>query len=148
MSNPKYTDKNHKPVPELKVGDRCYTGGGYADYSSVHVCEIRKVEVKWVDNHDGSGYWMVDYYIRENVNIPAIKTTRMYAYSLDEGRIYRIYRTPQEVMDENIRYFKQMVVRNAEAMRKTMRKLGYPEEKTRNLLTIKKDDIDNEPEAE
>lgn len=146
----KYTDKNHKPVPELKVGDKCYTTGGHNEFYWVSVCEIRKVEVRWHEFSDGDAYWSVNYYIRENVNIPAIKTTRMCAYNLDDEGLYRIYRTPQEAMDENIRYFKECVMKAAIRMRKTMRRLGYSEEQTKNLLEYKdeQDTSSNKSEAE
>lgn len=137
----KYTDKNHKPVPELKVGDRCYKSGGYDDYSSVNVCEIRKVEVRWIESHDGSGYWSISYYIRENVDCKALKTTRVFPFYLhgEEIGCNEIYRTPQEVMDKNIQDFKDKVIREAERMRKAMRKLGYSDEQTKNLLEYKKE---------
>lgn len=146
----KYRDKNHKPVPELKVGDRCYTSGGFNDYSWVSVCEIRKIDVHWVEFNDGHGYWTVDYYIRTDVDKPYLKSVKMHAYHLDNEGLCRIYRTPQEVMDENIREFKDMVIKKAEAMRRTMHRLGYSEEQTKNLLEYKSEqDIgDRESEAE
>ena len=133
----KFTDKNHKPVPELKVGDRCYTSGGsWNDYSWVSTCEIRKVDVHWVEFGD-EGYWSIDYYIRTDVDIPYLKSTKMGAYHLDNEGLCQIYRTPQEVMDEQIRRFKDMVMNNAERMRQTMRRLGYSEEQRQNLLEYK-----------
>lgn len=147
----KYTDKNHKPVPELKVGDRCYcSGGSWDDYSWVSTCEVRKVEVRWYEFSDGEGYWSVNYYIRTDVDKPALKSTRMCAYNLDGEGIYTIYRTPQEVMDAQIKRFKKMVMNTAMCMRRTMRKLGYTEEQTRNLLEYKNEEVtdSDKPEAE
>lgn len=143
----KYTDKNHKPVPELKVGDRCYTSGGCGEYDSVAVCEIRKVEVNWVGT-DEEGYWNIKYYIRENVNIPALKSTRMCAYHLDNEGIYDIYRTPQEAMDDNIRRFKERVMNTTMSMRKTMRRLGYTEEQEKKLLEYKNEESSSSDQSD
>lgn len=147
MIEHRYKDKNHPPVPQLKVGDRCYTFCTFGigrRYDYVTTCEVRKVEVKWYepssyDREKGAyGYWYIDYYIRTDVDYKALKSTRMYAYRLgDDGREPDLFLTPQEVMDENIRDFKDMVAKNIESMRKTMHSLGYSEEQTKKLLESK-----------
>ena len=140
----KYTDKNHPPVPLLKVGDICYAhwAHGGANYSHVSKCEIRKVEVKWYepseyDKKQGMyGYWYINYYIRTDINYPGLKSTRMYPYHTGEegGDIKNLYLTPQEVMEENVADFMQMVKNTTGEIRKTMLSLGYSEEKIKGLL--------------
>lgn len=144
----KYTDKNHPPVPLLKVGDRCYTrcpwDGG--NYGHISVCEVRKVEVKWCEPTEyekkalgGVGHWYINYYIRTDINHASLKSTKMYAYHTGEDgcSIKDLYFTPQEVLDENIRRFKDMVIHKAKDIQRTMRSLGYSEEQSKNLLEYK-----------
>lgn len=143
----KYTDKNHPPVPLLKVGDRCYTScpwdGG--NYGHISVCEVRKVEVRWYEptkyeKEQGEyGYWYINYYIRTDINHASLKSTKIFAYHTGEDgySIKDLYLTPQEVLDENIRRFKDMVIKKAKDIQRTMRSLGYSEEQTKNLLEYK-----------
>ena len=145
MTKYKYTDKNHPPVPRLKVGDICYAHsdfGRYYDY--VAKCEVRKVEVKWFEpseydrEHLGwCGYWHIDYYIRM-FGPAGRKETKMFAYHSDEdGDRQNLFFTPQEVMDDNIRDFTDMVQKTIVAMQKKMFSLGYTQEQTRKLLEYK-----------
>lgn len=148
MDDYKYTDINHPPVPRLKVGDICYahwTHGG-SDYSHVSTCEIRKVEVKWYEpseydkkNSRFCGHWYINYYIRADVDCVGLKSTKMFPYHTGEEGGYRqdLFFTPQEVMDENIRSFREMVVNKAAYMRSTMRTLGYNTEQINGLLEYK-----------
>lgn len=134
----KYTDKNHPPVPMLKVGDRCYThcAWNYHNYEHISVCEVRKVEVRWYEptkyeKEQGEyGYWHIDYYIRTDVNNVALKSTRMYAYHTGEDgfAIKDLYFTPQEVLESNIRDFGRELFSRVTALQNTMRKLGYSQE--------------------
>lgn len=141
----KYTDKNHPPVPLLKVGDICYARwayGGAANYSHVSKCAIRKVEVRWYepseyDKEQGEyGYWYINYYIRTDINYPGLKSTKMYPYHTGEegGEIKNLYLTPQEVMEKNVADFMKMVKDTAGEIRKTMLSLGYSAEKIKGLL--------------
>ena len=141
----KYTDKNHPPVPLLKVGDICYAhcqwGIGH-QYSEISKCEIRKVEVKWYepseyDKKRGDyGFWHIDYYIRSDINMVGLKSTKMFPFhtSEDGSPLVSLFFTPQEVMDENIRDFKKMLENNICQMRQQMQSLGYTEEQTTKLL--------------
>lgn len=145
MSEYKYRDKNHPPVPRLKVGDRCYTHWPYGgrDYYYVSTCEVRKVEVLWYEPSDydkehmgACGYWHIDYFIRTDVDKPHMKSTKMFAYHTDEdgGSIQSLWFTPQDVMDDNIRDFKDMVNKTIANIRRTMKQLGYTVEQTKKLL--------------
>lgn len=138
----KFTDKNHPPVPQLKVGDRCYTFCDWDcyNYSHISTCEVRKIVVRWIepDNQLGRvGHWSVAYYIRTDVDSPGLKTTKIYPYYLNDEGLSRIYLTPQEVMNENIRIFKERVFNQLASMRGTMKKLGYSEEQMSKLLENK-----------
>ena len=130
----KFTDKNHPPVPTLKVGDICYAHCPWIrNHSYVSTCEIRKVEVKWNEGEDG-GYWNINYYIRTDIDNRGLKSTKMYAYKLgDDGRTADIFLTPQEVMAENIERFKSELMSNIKSMAKTMKSLGMEDKK----ITIK-----------
>lgn len=140
MSEYKYTDKNHPPVPLLKVGDICYAHcqwGVGAHYADISKCEIRKVEVKWCEPSDYDkergevAHWIINYFIRSDIDEVGLKSTKMYSYSTDEegGRLKSLYFTPQEVMDENIEDFLKSTYNIAKRMRSTMKKLGYSQEK-------------------
>lgn len=137
----RFTDRNHPPVPQLKVGDICYAScqwGSRDHYDYISTCEVRKVEVFW---HEEEEYWYVKYYIRADIDDQYLKSTKMYSYYLvGEGARcggFPIYRTPQEVMDDNIREFKERVFNQLASMRGTMRKLGYSEEQMSKLLENK-----------
>ena len=146
----KYRDKNHPPVPMLKVGDivyaHCQWGVGH-NYSEVSKCEIRKVEVRWCEpsDYDKSkgyyGHWYVSYYIRSDIDKVGLKSTKMYSYGTGEdGGKKNLFLTPQEVMDENIREFREHFVKTVNAMRRTMFSLGYTKEMTKKLLEYKVSD--------
>ena len=148
MSEYKFTDKNHPPVPTLKVGDRCYAHCPWGmHYDRVSTCEIRKVEVKWIEPNDYEkehlgevGHWYINYYIRTDVDRVGLKSTKMYAYRLgDDGREPDLYLTPQEVMDKNIIEFKKSLMLQLNGMRKEMKRLGYSVEQTNKLLEYKAD---------
>lgn len=136
----KYTDINHPPVPELKVGDRCYKPSVY-NTRSVSTCEIRRVNVVWVEPRSyidtDVPHWRIDYYIRTDVNIPHLKSTVMSAFGLDNEHLNRIYLTPQEVMEEIIRRFKETVCRQASEIRNEMHRLGYKKSESRKMLNCK-----------
>ena len=143
----KYTDKNHPPVPLLKVGDICYARwayGGRARYSHVSKCEIRKVEVRWNElseygkKHGTHGYWYINYYIRTDVDSYGLKSTKINPYHTGEegGDIKDLYLTPQEVMEENVVDFIKKVKNTAGEIRKTMLSLGYSDEKIKGLLEV------------
>lgn len=144
MSEYKYTDINHPPVPLLKVGEICYTrwAHGGLNYSHVSMCAIRKVEVRWhepseYDKKQGEyGYWYINYYIRTDIDRPELKSTKMYAYSTNEegGRLKTLFFTPQEVLEKNVADFMKMVKDTAGEIRKTMLSLGYSEDKIKGLL--------------
>ena len=145
MNDYKYTDKNHPPIPLLKVGDKCYTFCDFGrHYDYVSTCEVRKVEVKWYEPSDyykerlgAIGFWHIDYYIRI-VEDYGRKSTKMYRYSTGEdGTRQNLFLTPQEVMDENIRDFMDMVTKNVAGIRRKMKALGYSEEKISKLLEYK-----------
>ena len=140
----KYTDKNHPPVPRLKVGDICYAHSDFGvHYDYVAKCEVRKVEVKWFEpsdydkKHGWVGHWHIDYFIR--MYDPAgRKGAKMYAYHTDEdGMRQSLFFTPHEVMDDNIRDFKEFVMKNVENIRRKMRQIGYTEEQAKKLLEFK-----------
>lgn len=141
----KYTDKNHPPVPTLKVGDRCYCSCPWGvRYDHVSTCEIRKVEVRWYEPTDydkergEKGYWHIDYYIRTDIDQVGLKSTRMFAYRLgDDGREADLFLTPQEVMDRNIEDFKKSLIRQVDGIRKEMKRLGYSTEQRTKLLEFK-----------
>lgn len=144
MTKYKFCDKNHPPVPRLKVGDRCYAHSEFGGrYSRISTCEVRKVEVNWheptafeIEHFGDKGYWHIDYYIRTDVDYPSLKSTKMHAYFTNEdgAHIQSLYFTAQEVMDENIRNFKQMVNDTICEMRSKMQTLGYTENQIRQLL--------------
>lgn len=136
----KYTDKNHPPVPQLKVGDICYAhtkrglGMKYNDYSK---CQVRKVNVAWNEPTYGekTGHWSVSYKLYTDVDKPHFRSARQYDYYLGEDGFRKdIYLTPQEVMEENVADFMKMVKDTADGIRKTMKALGYSEEKIKGLL--------------
>lgn len=136
----KYTDKNHPPVPQLKVGDICYAraqwgvGGNYGDYSK---CQVRKVDVTWNEPTYGekTGHWSVSYKLYTDVDDPYLRSARQYNYYLGEDGFRKdIYLTPQEVMEKNVADFMKMVKDTAGEIRKTMLSLGYSEEKVKGLL--------------
>ena len=136
----KYTDRSHPPVPLLKVGDICYaTGGNWR--RRVSTCEIRRVEVRWVEADrffsDDVAHWSVDYYIRKDVDWPPLKSTIMSVHGLDDEHINRIYLTPQEAMEEVVRRFKETVCNQADDIRKEMRRLGYTKAESRKMLNYK-----------
>lgn len=136
----KYTDRNHPPVPLLKVGDRCYKPSVYS-IQRVSTCEIRRVEVRWVEADrffkDDVGHWSVDYYIRIDVDWPALKSTIMSVHGLDDEHLNRIYLTPQEAMEEIVRRFKETVCQQACEIRKEMHRLGYKKSESRKMLNYK-----------
>lgn len=136
----KYTDINHPPIPELKVGDRCYMPSLY-DTQSVSTCEIRRVNVVWEEPRPyidtDVPHWRIDYYIRMDVDQPLCKSTVMSAFGLDDEHINRIYLTPQEAMGEIIRRFKETVCRQACEIRKEMHRLGYKKSESRKMLNYK-----------
>lgn len=136
----KYTDWSHPPVPQLKVGDRCYKPSLY-DTQSVSTCEIRRVNVVWEEPRPyidtDVPHWRIDYYIRVDVDKPLCKSTVMSAFGLDDEHINRIYLTPQEAMGEIIRRFKETVCRQACGIRKEMHRLGYTKAESRKMLNYK-----------
>ena len=136
----KYTDRSHPPVPLLKVGDKCYKPSVY-NTQSVSTCEIRRVEVRWVEADrffkDDVGHWSVDYYIRIDVDRPALKSTIMSVHGLDDEHLNRIYLTPQDAMEEVVRRFKETVCNQADDIRKEMRRLGYTKAESRKMLNYK-----------
>ena len=147
MTEYKYTDKNHPPVPTLKVGDKCYAFCDFGrHYDYVSTCEVRKVEVKWYEptdydrEHYGHiGYWHIDYYIRI-IYRGRDKSTKMFPYRLgDDGREPNLFLTPQEVLDINIRDFKKMVIENVKSLQKKMTALGYTQEQATKLLEFKQE---------
>ena len=123
----------------LKVGDICYTHWAWGkSYAHVSKCEVRKVEVKWIEPEswrgDSEGHWRIDYYIRTDIDKKSLKSTKMNAYGLyDNDHISQIYLTPQEVMEDNIRRFKKDVMLDVEQMRKSMARLGYSEAQIKQL---------------
>lgn len=135
-----YTDRNHPPVPQLKVGDRCYMPSLY-DTQSVSTCEIRRVNVVWEEPRPyidtDVPHWRIDYYIRVDVDKPLCKSTVMSAFGLDNEHINRIYLTPQEAMEEIIRRFKETVCRQAGEIRNEMHRLGYKKSESRKMLNYK-----------
>lgn len=144
MVNYKFTDPDIRPMPQLKVGDICYVTCPWSigrNYSHISKCEVRKIEVKWhepiviCDNVVNVGHWTINYYLRTDIDSPGLKSTPRCAYYLgDDGSEPDMFLTPKEVMDVNIEKFKRMVIETANSMRKTMKQLGYTEEKQRNLL--------------
>ena len=130
----KYKDKDHPPVPQLKVGDICYCRWPWGrSYSHVSTCEIRKVEVKWV----GDG-WVIDYFIRTDIDSVGLKSTKRYAYHLgDDGRKPDIFLTPQEVMERNLEYFKKELLTNVQEISKKMKKLGMSDNQIKMLEQLK-----------
>jgi len=143
MREYKYRDKNHPPVPQLKVGDICYTRSQYTrGYADISTCEIRKVEVVWHEankySKDDYGHWSINYYIRTDIDSPELKSTKMYSYSTGEdGSEADLFFTPQEVMDKNISDFRDMVLNTAQNIRKTMMKLGYTPDQMSKLFEYK-----------
>lgn len=142
MNEYKYTDKNHPPVPQLKVGDICYTFCDFGrKYDYVSKCEIRKVAVLWrqysdyeKEHYDREDHWEIEYYIRILYGW-GDKSAKLIPYCLgDDGRKPNLFLTPQEVMDINIRDFKEMVIKNIKSMQETMFGLGYTKEMTQKLL--------------
>lgn len=133
----RFTDKNHPPVPELKVGDRCYKTSGYNTYR-VSVCEVRKVVVSWVeaDNFiEGDvAHWRIDYYIRTDVDNKYLKSFSMSAFGLDDEHISRIYLTPQETVEEIVRRFKESVCSHAKIIQSEMMRIGYTKKEARKAL--------------
>lgn len=136
----KYTDRSHPPVPQLKVGDICYAAGGNWR-RRVSTCEIRRVEVKWVESRsyidNDVPHWRIDYYIRIDVDRPELKSTIMSVHGLDDEHLNRIYLTPQEAMEEVIRRFKETVCSQADDIRKEMHRLGYKKSESRKMLNYK-----------
>ena len=134
----RFTDKNHPPVPTLKVGDICYAHCPWIrNFAHVSTCEVRKVEVKWHEDGEGK-YWNIYYYIRTDVDNKALKSTRLYPYSLgDDGRRANLYLTPQEVMAENIEYFKRELMSNINSIAKTMKSLGMEDKQIKMLEQLK-----------
>ena len=136
----KYTDRSHPPVPQLKVGDRCYKPSVY-NTQSVSTCEIRRVNVVWVEPmsymDNDVPHWRIDYYIHTDVNIPQLKSTVMSAFGLDNEHLNRIYLTPQEAMEVIIRRFKETVCRQAGEIRNEMHRLGYKKSESRKMLNYK-----------
>lgn len=135
----KYTDKNHPPVPQLKVGDICYAhaqwgiGHHYGDYSK---CQVRKVNVVWIEPTYGekTGHWSVSYKLYTDVD-NGLRSARQYEYRLGEDGSWKdIYLTPQEVMEENVADFMKMVKDTAGAIRDKLLSLGYSEKKIKGLL--------------
>lgn len=133
----KYTDINHPPVPELKVGDHCYATSGY-NVQSISTCEIRRVNVVWEEPRPyidtDVPHWRIDYYIRMDVDKPLCKSTVMSAFGLDDEHLNRIYLTPQEAMEELVKRFKETVALQAEQIREEMRRIGYTKAESRKLL--------------
>lgn len=136
----KYTDRSHPPVPQLKVGDRCYKPSLY-DTQSVSTCEIRRVNVVWEEPRPyidtDVPHWRIDYYIRVDVDKPYLKSTVMSAFGLDNEHLNRIYLTPQEAMEEIVRRFNETVYRQACKIRKEMHRLGYKKSESRKMLNYK-----------
>lgn len=132
-----YTDRNHPPVPQLKVGDRCYTTSGYNTYR-VSVCEVRKVDVSWVEARtfiEGDvAHWRTDYYIRTDVDNKDLKSYSMSAFGLDDEHLCRIYLTPQEAVEEIVRRFKESVCSHANMIRSEMKRIGYTKQEMRKVL--------------
>ena len=146
MTDYKFKDKNHPPVPTLKVGDKCYAFCDFGrHYDYVSTCEVRKVDVKWYEpteyekKNGWCGYWHIDYYVRivyDYLN----KSTKRFAYRLgDDGRDPNLFLTPQEVLDINIRDFKKMVIENVKSLQKKMTALGYTQEQATKLLEFKQE---------
>ena len=140
MIEHKYTEKNHPPVPLLKVGDICYAraqwgiGSNYSDYSK---CQVRKVCVVWNEPTYGekTGHWSVSYKLYTDVDDPYLRSARQHNYHLGEDGFRKdIYLTPQEVMEKNVADFMKTVKNTAGEIRKTMLSLGYSEEKIKGLL--------------
>lgn len=144
----KYTDKAHPPVPLLKVGDICYCRCSWDYYNVSHIskCEIRKVEVRWIEYNEHErtelgwvSHWNIDYYIRTDIDYPALKSTKLYTYHLEDGNRQDIYLTPQEVLEENVKEFIKQTKTKMQGLQKVMQRLGYSEENARKLLEIKQD---------
>lgn len=119
----KYTDPNAMPVPLKKLGDIVYTSCPWdgRNYEHISRCEVRKIEVYWIDDH-----WNIFYYLRTDVGTD-IQSSRQTAYSYEDGNERTIFDTPQEVIEKNIARFIGMVHTQTDSIIKTMRQLGYKE---------------------
>lgn len=138
----KFIDKNHPPVPQLKVGDICYTKSDSVicryGYSK---CEVRKVEVKWIEPcgyNDNVGHWSIVYYLRTDIDDPVLKSTRLQPYTLNEcgGRLQTIYLTPQEVMKTIVNDFKRDATEWVGRIKSELLAIGYDKKDISKMLEI------------
>ena len=120
----KYTDPKAMPVPLKKLGDIVYTSCPWdgRNYDYISKCEIRKINVRWCKDH-----WEIIYYLRTDIGEMGLQSSKQRGYYYEDGNERTIFDTPQEVIENNIARFIDVVHNEVEAITSTMRQLGYKE---------------------